>query len=125
MTMTPEECAQAVAGPIGRFGGDWMMAPSSFGPAIAAGFAGLDFYYRGRGGVLGEVDASVVVAAMGLLGPELATSSWNDGRPVMAAARAAQMFAEACATFGRAHLPDGVDYRELIGQCRRVIDAAE
>jgi hypothetical protein len=123
--VTPEECAHAVAGPIGRFGGDWMMAPSSFVPAIEAGFAGLDFYYRGRGGVLGEVDADVVVAAMGLLGPDLATSSWNDGRAVMEPDQAARMFAEACADFGRANFVAEVDYRELAELSGTVIRAAD
>jgi hypothetical protein len=123
--MTPEECALAVAGPIGKFGGTWMMAPATFGPAIEAGFGGLDFYFRGRGGVLGEVDASVVVAAMGLLGPDVSAQCWNDGRSVMSAADAATKFADACAEFGRAHLADGVDYESLVTQCRTVIDGAE
>ncbi len=123
--MTPEECANGVAGPIGRFGSDWMMAPSSFEPAIAAGFAGLDFYYRGRCGVLGEVDADVIVAAMGLLGREPATSCWNDGRAVMPADDAAALFASVCADHGRAHLSDDVDYVALSGWCATVIDAAD
>ena len=123
--MTPEQCARAVAGPIGKFGGTWMMAPATFGPAIEAGFAGLDFYFRGRGGVRGEVDASVVVAAMGLLGPDVSATCWNDGRSVMSAADAASKFANACADFGRANLPNGVDYDELVILSRTVIDAAE
>jgi hypothetical protein len=102
-----------------------MMAPSTFAPAIEAGFGGLDFYFRGRGGVLGEVDASVVVAAMGLLGPDVSATCWNDGRAVMSPGAAAQMFADVCAEFGRDHLTDGVDYRELVANCRIVIDAAE
>jgi len=123
--MTPEECARAVAGPIGKFGGTWMMAPSTFAPAIEAGFGGLDFYFRGRGGVLGEVDASVVVAAMGLLGPAVSATCWNDGRAVMSAPDAAAMFDKACADFGRANLPDDIDYPSLVAHCRVVIEAAQ
>src|SRR4051812_17342808 len=77
--MTPEECADAVALPIGKYGTTWMLAPETFGPGIEAGFTGLDFYFCGRAGAMGDVDADVVVASIALLGPEATRSNWEAG----------------------------------------------
>lgn len=123
--MTPEQCADAVAGPINKYGTAWMISPTTFAPGIEAGFSGLDFYFCGRGGALGDVPADVVVAAMGLLGPEATRTNWDQGRAVMPPRQAADLFAGACADHGRTTLPDDVDLAELVRLATIVIDAAE
>ena len=122
--MTPEECADAVAGPIGAFGTKWMLDPATFAPGVEAGFAGLDFYFCGRGGALGETDGDVVVAAMGVLGPDATRAQWDLGRTVMPVAEAARLFAAACADYGRLHFEADVDYSELASLARVVVEAA-
>jgi hypothetical protein len=123
--MTPEECADAVALPISKFGTTWMLAPETFAPGIAAGFSGLDFYFCGRGGALGDVEPDVVAAAMALLGPETARTNWEQGRTVMPPIEAAQLFADACADYGRQTFPDDVDHSELARLAGTVIAAAD
>jgi hypothetical protein len=123
--MTPADCADAVALPIGKFGTAWMLAPETFGPGIEAGFSGLDYYFCGRGGALGDVHADVVAAAMALLGREVARASWEQGRAVMPPPDAAAMFAAACAEHGRRTLPDDVDLHALGDLAGRVVEAAD
>jgi hypothetical protein len=125
LPMTPEECADAVALPIGRYGTTWMLAPETFGPGIAAGFSGLDFYFCGRAGAMGDVDPDVVVASIALLGPEATRSNWEAGREIMPPRQAAELFAEACAEHGRRTLPDDVDLAGLVELAGRVIAAAD
>jgi hypothetical protein len=123
--MTPEECADAVALPIGKYGTAWMLAPETFGPGIEAGFTGLDFYFCGRAGAMGDVDADVVVASIALLGPEATRANWESGREVMPPRQAAELFAAACADHGRRNLPDDVDLAQLAALAGRVIAAAD
>lgn len=123
--MTPEACAEAVAVPINKYGTGWMLSPDTFAPGIEAGFSGLDFYFCGRGGALGDVEADVVTAAMGVLPRDAVRTNWEQGCAVMAPTKAATLFAEACAEHGRRHLPDDVDLVELVRLATLVIDAAE
>jgi len=87
--MTPEACAEAVAVPINKYGTGWMLSPDTFAPGIEAGFSGLDFYFCGRGGALGDVEADVVTAAMGVLPRDAVRTNWEQGCAVMAPTKAA------------------------------------
>src|SRR4051794_32804333 len=58
---TGEELATALAVPIGDLGGRFMLSGRTYGTGAGLGFSGLDFYFCGRAGVLGPVDADVVV----------------------------------------------------------------
>jgi len=66
------------------------------------------FYFVGRGGVLGDVDADVVVAAMGWFQPDMVRSNWEEGVAVAGAREGARRYGQACAAWGRDHLA-GVD----------------
>ncbi|MFN7150229.1 MAG: helix-turn-helix domain-containing protein, partial [Microthrixaceae bacterium] len=48
-----------------------------------------DFYFRGRAGVLGEVDAATVTAEMGFFQPGTVAANWDTARDVMSAGEAA------------------------------------
>ena len=77
------------------------------------------FYFAGRGGVLGDVDASVVVAAMGWFEPDMVRPLWEEGIAVAGAREGARRYGAACAEWGRDHLAavDGVDrLASLAGQ---------
>jgi hypothetical protein len=102
-----------------------MLAPETFAPGIAAGFSGLDFYFCGRGGAMGDVEADVVAASIALLGPEATRSNWEAGRTVMPPREAAELFAAACADHGRRNLPEDVDHTQLAELAGKVIAAAD
>ncbi|MFF1511009.1 hypothetical protein [Streptomyces sp. NPDC058326] len=120
------DCIAAVARPLHDFGDEFMSDERTAALGLRAGFApGRGFYCRGRFGVLGEAPVSVVQAVQGFLGPDLVTAGWLAGRPVMPAEEAAACYAEAVRTWGRAHVPAGVDVERFNQLAQRLIDAAD
>jgi hypothetical protein len=99
--MTPQECVRGVAGPVGRLGGLFMFEAAGFERGAELGLQPWSWYHLGRGGVLGNPDASVVVAAFGFFPPELQTKAWNKGIAVMEPAEVAREYAAYCVEFGR------------------------
>src|SRR5689334_8925943 len=67
------------------------------------GLSGWAPYFRGRCGVLGDVDADVVAAAAGFFPAEVVRGSWEAGRSIPAAGAAAR-YAEVADRFGRRKL---------------------
>lgn len=85
----------------------------------------IEFYFAGRGGVLGEVDAEVVVAAMGWFHPRMVRSMWRRGVSVAGARGAAQAYFEVCAEYGRVHLGGFKGADDFARLAERVVTAAE
>src|SRR5713226_5268638 len=83
------------------------------------------FYFAGRGGVLGDVDASVVSAAMGWFDPNLLRAMWDEGVAVAGAREAARRYGLACAAWGEEHLL-GISGGDRLRQlAERLVAAAE
>lgn len=96
---------------------------------LRAGENGYDnpfgFYFAGRGGVLGDVDAEVVYAAFGWFSPTVVRPMWESGVSVHGAREAAVRYFAACAAWGREHL-DGVDGLDRFADlAERVVGSAE
>ncbi|MFF6995468.1 hypothetical protein ACFY93_10970 [Streptomyces sp. NPDC008313] len=120
------DCISAVARPIHDFGDEFMSDKATAAVGLRAGFLpGRGFYCRGRFGVLGEAPASVIQAVQGFLGPRLVTTGWLAGRDVMPAEEAAACYAQAVRTWGRAHIPAGVDVEHFNRLAQQLIDAAD
>ena len=120
------EVVRIADGIIHDVGSAFMMDPWTMNRGEALGYAdGISFYFAGRGGVLGDVDADVVTAAMGWFHPALVRSMWEAGIGVAGAHKAAQLYFETCANWGRDHLEtfDGLDRFGALAE--RVADAAE
>lgn len=98
--MTPEEAVRAVAGPVGRLGGAWMFDGQVQARGEELGLSTWSWYHCGRGGVLGPVDPSVVVAAFGFFPPALQAKAWSKGAAVRPVAQTARDYALACADWG-------------------------
>jgi hypothetical protein len=88
--MTPEETARASAAGVSTIGSHFMLAGSTYQRGAELGFAGLDFYVTGRGGVLGPVDADVVCAAFVWFEPDMIRANWKPERAEEAALEFAQ-----------------------------------
>ncbi|MFI6217781.1 hypothetical protein ACIBCD_37740 [Nocardia brasiliensis] len=115
--------AAVVKKQISELGGAFMLSREvkEFGSAIGvSGFHGP--YTRGRGGVLGEVDADVVAAGFGFFAPERVRSAW-ESTPI-AAAEAAQAYSAACQDFGRRKLASFEAADRLAELLERVAAAA-
>ena len=80
-----------------------------FDPATTArgerlGLDTFEFYFLGRGGVLGDVEAPVVASAFGYFNPAVLAIMWNAARAKIAPRDAGREYFEAAHDFGRAKL---------------------
>jgi hypothetical protein len=123
--MTPEECAAAVAAPVGQFGNVWMMEPTTFAMGGAHGFGIFDFYFCGRAGCVDGIDASTAHHAMGIFPVEVVETNWEIGTARMSLQETARLWWEACAEAGRRHLPDDAASARIAELAARVAAAAD
>ncbi|MGW5437639.1 SCO6745 family protein [Nocardia asteroides] len=113
----------AVKQQVLELGGAFMISREvrDFGAAVGVpGFHGT--YTRGRGGVLGDVDADVVSAAFGFFEPGCVRAAWES--VPLPAADAATAYLAACHDFGRRKLALFDDADRLAHLLGRVVAAA-
>lgn len=122
--MTPEETAAATADGISNIASKFMTSGDTYRKGAELGFAGLDFYVTGRGGVLGDVDADVVAASFTFFNPEMVRAQWEAGCKVMAPGKAAAAFADCAYAWADASLSDDVDLARLGELAGKVVAAA-
>ena len=123
--LSPEETARRVKRAVVRVG-------AAFGREAAFADAGrrfgLDrwaFYFGARAGVLGPVDADVVVAVCGFFAPALVRPAWDSALSAASPGELVAVDVGLCVAWARRHLASlpGIDrLAELAG---RVVDAAE
>ena len=104
--MTPEELMADVCPRIHDTGWAFFFAPETLATGKELGLDGFRFYFLGRGGVLGDVDAAVVCSAFGYFEPSLVERIWDSARAVMAPRDAGRAFLACGAEFGRARFSD-------------------
>ena len=80
MSLSAPDYAAAVAGPTATLGGAFMVSPQAqiFGTSL--GLNGRPAYAIGRFGVLGEVDADVIVAAGGFWAADVLGAAYREAR---------------------------------------------
>lgn len=116
--------AAASAEPISAVPAAFMMDGTTYELGGRLGFEGVDFYFAGRGGVLGDVPGTVLAAAMVFFNPSTVVAAWERSASVCTRAEAAAAFAGCAETWAEAHLPDGVDYARLAELQGKVTAAA-
>lgn len=122
--MDPTELARATAVPVHDIAAQFMLDPKTYERGGELGFDGVDFYFAGRAGVLGEVDGDVVAAALMFFNPETVRRSWARSAAVMARAEAASRFAECGHRWASDHLDDSVDWAALARLAGKVVATA-
>lgn len=122
--MSPEECVRKLAGPIGKHGGAWMFDAEVHARGKELGLEVWSWYHCGRGGVLGQPDPAVVVAAFGFFPPHLQTKAWNKGIAVLPAPEIASHYADACAEWGRRTFASVADAGRLADLLAKALDGA-
>lgn len=103
-----------------------MLHPEVLQVGKDAGYpGGFAYYVVGRGGVLGDVEANVVVSAFGFFAPPLIKSLWDSGVVVEGARAGADRYAKSCAEWGRSRLSSFEGVEELDSLLTAVVDAAD
>lgn len=116
------ETSDSVARLIGDLGAKFMMDPVVLMSGQHLGLAPLAFYFCGRGGVLGDVDADVVTAAFGFMAPDFVAANWSAGADVPRRATALA-FAAAAHSWGDQHLPGSHDLARIADLAERIAAA--
>jgi hypothetical protein len=122
--MDARSAAEATAKAVSGVGSHFMLDGGTYKRGAELGFAGLDFYAAGRGGVLGDVDADVVAAAFAFFEPAQVRLQWEQGTKVMPPREAADAWAACCADWAEAHVPDDLDAVRLGELLDTVVAAA-
>lgn len=99
--MTPQELVSTTAAPVGALGARFYFDPPTLAVGKEHDLDGFRWYYLGRGGVLGDVEASVVTSAFGYFAPALSDKIWNSAREKMAPRDAARRYLQCNADLGR------------------------
>jgi len=122
--MTNDEFG-AFAKHIADIGSAFYFDPDTLATGKANGLDGFRFYFVGRGGVLGDVDADVARSAFGYFEPTLFARMWDSARVIMPARDGARAYIGCNHALGRAKLADldGLDaFCEAAGAVNDAID---
>ena len=112
--------------PIHHIGTAIYLSPDVFGWAAGWGWpTAFAFYFSGRGGVLGDVDANVVCSAFGWFEPAMVKTLFEEGAAVAGAHAAAQRMAEAHALWGQKHLADVKGLDQIVSVTETLVDGLE
>lgn len=117
--MQPIELAEATADTVREFTAAFMVDMATYQRGAELGYAGADFYFAGRGGVLGDTTGAVVAAAFVFFTADSVTEAWDRSETVASRADAAAQFAETGHTWARDHLT-GDDVLEAAGVVARL-----
>lgn len=123
--MTPAELAAAVKDPIARLGGGFMLSSQAKQAGKDAGLRGWQFYFIGRGGVLGDVDPDVVGSAMAYWPRDVVREGWNAARAVLTPEEGVRRFTAVNHGWGREHLADAPGLDRLAPLLERVARDAD
>lgn len=127
--ITPTDAARAAGRAVHDLAAAFMLDGATYQQAAEVGYDGIAFYYAGRGGVLGDVDADLVTEAFVFIPAESVRSAWESSAMVEDRAASAARFANCAHSWARDHLPEGAaDYArlaELAGRIEFAADAAD
>lgn len=123
--MTDPTVAETTATAVGGLTAGFMLDGQTYKAGAEAGFTGLDFYVAGRCGVLGDVDADIVSAALVFWNPDTIRTQWEASADVMSRADAATLFAACLGTWAERNIrPDALDWSRLAALAAKVAETA-
>jgi hypothetical protein len=110
---------------IGAMGSAFYFIDSTAARGEELGLDRFGFYILGRGGVLGDVDSSVIVSAFGYFAPAAIGAQWDAARAILDPRTAGREYFECCAAFGRDKF-SGLDNLDAFCQAAGAVnDAAD
>ncbi|HZM54184.1 MAG TPA: hypothetical protein VFC03_04080 [Acidimicrobiales bacterium] len=99
--MTTDELMDQACPLIRDHGWAYFFVPETEAKGKELGLDVFQFYVLGRGGVLGNVEASVVASAFGYFNPSMIQQLWDSGRKLIEPRDAARAYFECAAELGR------------------------
>lgn len=102
--MTPEQAEAATKEQLGKLGAGYMLDGPTRAMGKENGYRTMEFYFAGRGGVLGECDADVVKSAFGWFSADMCRTFWDGGCAIAGPKKAAEIYNQAMANWGSEHL---------------------
>jgi hypothetical protein len=124
-TIAPETAAlmAAACADINKYGSAFYFSPETVAVGKEHGLDGFRFYFLGRGGVLGDVEAPVIESAFGWWSPELVAKMWNTAREKMAPRDAGRLYLTCCQNTGRARLANVADLGAFCSGAETIVAA--
>lgn len=123
--MNAEELIATTAGPVGQHGAAYYFTPETLERGRELGLDGFRFYFLGRGGVLGDVEAPVVVSAFGYFEPGLVRRIWESGREVVEPREAGRAHLACAHRFGRERFAGAGDLGPFCEAAESVVAAVD
>jgi hypothetical protein len=116
----------ATSVPIHDIGTAAYLSPDVAGWAAEWGWPNpFAFYFAGRGGMLGAVDADVVTSALGWFAPAAVHAMYSEGIGVAGATGAATRMAEAHGMWGEKHYSDVEGLDDIVHVTEELVDGLE
>lgn len=112
---------------INKVGGAYYFTPETLAYGKSIGLNGLQFYFGGRGGVLGDVEEPVVTSAFAYFAPSMVKKFWDGAKQVLPPRQIAREHFTCAHEFGRnliGPIEGLVDFNELCAKVRFTIDPA-
>ena len=122
--MTNDELIKQVCPLINDTGWAYYFTPTTMARGTELGLKGPQFYFIGRGGLLGNCDSTVVAAAFGYFKPEVIKRAWDSSRQVIDPLVAGRAHLECSAVTGREKLSNVGNLDSFIAAADKVNDAA-
>ena len=117
---------RATSEPIHDIGTAIYLSPDVFGWAAEWGWTNpFAFYFAGRGGMLGEVNADIVRSATGWFEPNAVKAMFEEGTAVAGATAAAARMAEAHSKWGDKHYAAVPGLDEIVAVIEQLVDGLE
>jgi len=122
--VTNDELIKQVCPLINDTGWAYYFTPTTMARGTELGLKGPQFYFIGRGGLLGNCDSTVVAAAFGYFNPEVIKRAWDSSRQVIDPLVAGRAHLECSAVTGREKLSNVGNLDSFIAAADKVNDAA-
>jgi len=116
---------RSISAKTGTIGAMYYFHADTLAKGAELGLDGFRFYFLGRGGELGDVDAAVVRSAFGYFSPSLLTKMWDTGRERCDPKVAARAHLECNADLGRTKLADVDGLDDYADSAAAVVAAAD
>ena len=110
---------------IGALGSAFYFIPETTAKGKELGLDGFRFYFAGRGGVLGDVEAPVIASAFGYWNSDLVAKMWNSALEKIGARDAARRYMTCAHDLGRAKFAGVADLDAFNAAAEKVVAAAD